>query len=149
MPIFSSPTALLFNTANAKLHKMTTDGVDSVLASLPSAGGTPLLGHDGVAYVGQSDGVSAIAATGTIAWNFSIPAAVAASPTLDCNGTLFVAAADTVYALVTDMMGDSNNAGLADTPWPKFQRDSRNTGNADIPIRYGVRTAPGPGGCVQ
>jgi hypothetical protein len=46
-------------------------------------------------------------------------------------------------------MSDPSNAGLADTPWPKFQRDSRNTGNADITTKYGVRTAPGPGGCTQ
>ena len=43
----------------------------------------------------------------------------------------------------------ARNAGLADTPWPKFQRDSRNTGNADITTKFGVRTAPGPGGCIQ
>jgi hypothetical protein len=68
---------------------------------------------------------------------------------MDCSGVLYAAAGDTVYAIVTDMASDPNTAGLADTPWPKFQRDSRNTGNADITTKFGVRTAPGPGGCIQ
>ena len=87
-------------------------------------------------------------ATGTVTWSFITPATVMVL-TLDCTGALYAAGGDTVFALVTDMMSVPNNAGLADTPWPKFQRDSRNTGNADITTKFGVRTAPGPGGCIQ
>ncbi|MFL5293690.1 MAG: hypothetical protein ACJ79U_19405, partial [Myxococcales bacterium] len=91
----------------------------------------------------------AVKPDGTLAWEMAIPGNVIAAPTLDCKGTLYVAAGNVVYAIITDMAGDPNNAGLADTPWPKFQRDSRNTGNADITTKFGVRTAPGPGGCTQ
>jgi hypothetical protein len=66
---------------------------------------------------------------------------------MNCNGTLYAAAGNTVYAIITDMMSAADNGGLADTPWPKFQRDSRNTGNADITTRFGVRNADGS--CTQ
>lgn len=59
---------------------------------------------------------------------------------MDCNGHLFVASQDTVYAFITDAQG------LANTPWPKYQRDSRNSGNADATRQWGVRTATG---CTQ
>jgi hypothetical protein len=62
---------------------------------------------------------------------------------MDCNGVLYAAAGSTVYALITDAQG------LANSPWPKYQRDSRNSGNADATTQWGVRTAPGAAGCVQ
>jgi len=81
-------------------------------------------------------------------WSFPIAASATAAPTMDCNGMLYVAAADTVYAVITDMVGAANTGGLrAGPPWPKFQRDTRNTGNADFPTLWGVRT--GGGSCTQ
>jgi hypothetical protein len=149
MPIFNSASAISFVTGDNKLHSMTTGGADSVIAPVTAPGGTPLLGHDGISYVGRNGAITAILPSGNVGWEVALPAKATVAPTMDCAGALYVAASDSVYAVITDMMSDPNNAGLADTPWPKFQRDSRNTGNADIPIRYGVRTSPGPGGCIQ
>jgi hypothetical protein len=59
---------------------------------------------------------------------------------MDCDGRLYVASNETVYALVTD------DRGLADAPWPTYRRDSRATGNFGAP-KYGVRV-PGPDGGV-
>jgi len=58
---------------------------------------------------------------------------------MDCEGRLFAASGATVYAFLTD------DAGLADTPWPSLRRDARNTGNAGAP-KYGIRT---DAGCTQ
>jgi hypothetical protein len=148
MPIFTSSTALAFVTVDDKLHSMSSSGVDSIVGQVVGPTSTPLLGHDGLFYVGHSNALSALDSTGSVAWKVATPGDVNAM-TMDCNGTLLAAAGNTIYALITDMMSDPNTAGLADTPWPKFQRDSRNTGNADLPTRWGVRTAPGPGGCIQ
>ncbi|MDY7227664.1 hypothetical protein [Hyalangium rubrum] len=62
------------------------------------------------------------------------------SPTLDCHrgptgqvtaglGTLYIAAATKLYAFVVDSPGLDSAA-----PWPKYQRDPRNTGNAATTI---------------
>jgi hypothetical protein len=149
MPILNSPSAMSFVASDNKLHSMSTTGTDGLIGSVISPGGTPLLGHDGITYLGRSNAVSAIKPAGTVAWELSVAGNVTVAPTLDCRGTLYAAAGNVVYAIITDMAGDPNNAGVADTPWPKFQRDSRNTGNADITTKFGVRTAPGAGGCIQ
>jgi len=149
IPILSSPSVMSFVASDNKLHSMSTTGVDGVIGPVITPGGTPLLGHDGIIYLGRSNAVTAIKPDGTVAWELAVAGNVTVPPTLDCKGTLYAAAGNVVYAVLTDMAGDPNNAGLADTPWPKFQRDSRNTGNADIATKFGVRTAPGPGGCIQ
>ena len=48
---------------------------------------------------------------------------------------------------VCDPATATDAAGLANTPWPKHQRDTRNSGNADAATKWGVRTAPAT--CVQ
>jgi len=149
MPIFSSNSGMSFVTQDNKLHSISTTGADSVIAPVTSPGGTPLAGHDGITYLGRSNALRAVKPDGTLGWEMAIPGNVIAAPTLDCKGTLYVAAGNVVYAIITDMASDPNTAGLANTPWPKFQRDSRNTGNADITTKFGVRTASGPGGCIQ
>src|SRR5207237_722260 len=76
MPIFDSAATILFSTTDKKLHRMTTGGADSVFSTLPTSGGTPLLGHDAITYVGRSGGISAVDATGTVTWSFITPATV-------------------------------------------------------------------------
>ncbi|PTL82899.1 hypothetical protein DAT35_12760 [Vitiosangium sp. GDMCC 1.1324] len=63
------------------------------------------------------------------------------SPALDCArdaagaaraenlGALYVAEGGKLYAFVVDSPGLDSSA-----PWPKYQHDSRNTGNPDTPI---------------
>ena len=77
-------------------------------------------------------------------WTFPGGAAFVAAPAMDCNGTLYAAAGDKLYAIVTDAQGLRNNS-----PWPKYQRDSRNSGNADATTQWGTRTAAGAAGCIQ
>jgi hypothetical protein len=145
---------LLVNTADSKLHGLDLTGTpplpDRVVKTLLTAGRTPLLANDGRLYVVRNGAAQAIADTAGFAdvWNFVIAANATAAPTMDCSGMLYVAAGDTVYALITDMVGAANTGGLRpNVPWPKFQRDSRNTGNADFSTLWGVRTAGGS--CTQ
>ncbi|MFN3407388.1 MAG: PQQ-binding-like beta-propeller repeat protein [Limisphaerales bacterium] len=97
-----------------------------------SAGGqeiraTPLLTADGVVlmpfYQGQMQGCPPDRAW---SWAAGIPYDAAASPTL-ANGHLYVLAGRMLRAYEWP-------AGLANTPWPKFRGNARNTGNlADRP----------------
>ena len=92
--------------------------------------------HEPVAYVHESPSAAHVPPGGS--------AAFVAAPAMDCNGTLYAAAGDKLYAIVTDAQGLRNSS-----PWPKYQRDSRNSGNADATTLWGVRTAPGSAGCRQ
>ena len=65
---------------------------------------------------------------------------------MDCSGRLFGAAngvtgtRSLVYAIITD------DRGLADTVWPSYRLDARNTGNVGSP-KYGI--LPAGGSCAQ
>jgi len=142
-PVLNSVGNLLLDTADAVLHGVnTTSGVTTPIATLSAAGYTPLLGADGKLYVTTNGAIQALTSGGATLWSLSVAGAVIAAPTLDCNGALYAAAGDTVYVLITDMMVDPTTAGLSNTNWPKFQRDSRNSGNADALTKWGMRTAP-------
>jgi hypothetical protein len=109
--------------------------------------GAPVLGKDGTLYSAGTEGTS-----GTLgAWNrdnrsniWTLPGGVglnALSPALDCArdgagvaraenlGVLYVPAGGRLYAFVVDSRGLDTSA-----PWPKYQRDPRNTGNPATPI---------------
>ncbi|MBZ4417275.1 PQQ-binding-like beta-propeller repeat protein [Myxococcus sp. RHSTA-1-4] len=133
------------------------------LRSVPGAGvipNAPVLGAAGVLYTAsgpQSRGAEVSAweaSTLKLLWRLSDSVAPVAgwqssstvfsspSPALDCArarsgsardeelGTLYVPGADGVlYAIIVDSRGLDTNA-----PWPRFQHDARNTGNAATPL---------------
>jgi hypothetical protein len=101
-----------------------------------------LLGSDGRLYVGQDNGdLHALNLDATVAWKDTLGSAAITAPiTMDCAGHLYVPIGGAVQAYITDAKG------LLDTPWPKYQRDSRNTGNGDFATKWGVRTG---GSCTQ
>ena len=74
---------------------------------------------------------TAATATGAQAWSYTGTGAVS-SPKIGCNGVAYAGtSAGRVFALVTD------STGPAETPWPTFQHDNRNTGNTATPIYSG------------
>lgn len=122
--------------------------------SVPNAGsfpGGPVLGAGGALYAasatGPAAGIGEVSAWSsnnlTLRWKLSDSVGRAqATPSLDCarqadgtpaaqaKGVLYVPALDgRLYALVVDSPGLDKNA-----PWPKYQRDARNTGNSGAPI---------------
>ena len=87
----------------------------------------PVVGNDGTIYVGSCDNkVHAITADGTLKWSYTTGNSINSSPALGTNGILYVGSDDHyLYAIDT-----GTGAGLADSPWPKFQHDLQNTGRA-------------------
>jgi hypothetical protein len=106
---------------------------------------TPVLGAGGLLYTAtsNSDVVSVReAATLQSRWMATLEGvSSSASPTLDCAraatgapaggnlGVLYVPAGSKLYALIVDSPGLDGTA-----PWPKYQRDARNSGNPATPI---------------
>ena len=86
---------------------------------------SPALGADGTIYVGCHDhNHYAIAPDGKLQWTFRTGGDVNSSPTIGPNGTLYFGSNDGhLYAL---NIADS----LAQSPWPKYRNDARNTGRA-------------------
>jgi hypothetical protein len=135
---------LILNTSDKAMHSVSTTGTDTPFATLGAAGATPLLGSDGLIYTAVGTAMGAIASGASApTWTLTPAGATAfnVAPTMSCDGTLYAAAGSTVYAFVTDARG------LANTPWPKYQRDTRNSGNADATTQWGVRINPST--CTQ
>jgi outer membrane protein assembly factor BamB len=89
---------------------------------------TPLIGADGVIYVvSDDDYLYALLPDGTLKWKIPILLSyeyIDSSPALSPDGILYVGSEDgNLYAIYT------SSFGLAESPWPKFRRNMRNTGN--------------------
>ncbi len=99
---------------------------------------SPAIGADGVLYVGCYDRkIYALdGGTGAKQWEFTTGSAVkSSSPTVGVDGTVYIGSnGGTVYALASSSVG-----GLAETPWPKFRGNARNTGLVQTPA---VNTQP-------
>ncbi len=118
-------------------------GVNSTLFNLGGAGGAPLIAWDGVAphehfYFPRIPAfLFAYDATGKLSWEAAPNGTTYRAATMDCSGRLFAATnglaagQSLVYALITD------DRGLADTAWPSYRLDARNTGNVGAP-KYGI-----------
>ena len=104
---------------------------------------SPAIGADGTIYVGVSDEyfprtihtgryenrLIAINPDGSLKWEFYTEGEMYSSPAIGEDGTIYFGSYDgNLYAIQDDC------GGLADSPWPKFHRDNRNTGNSEISI---------------
>jgi hypothetical protein len=141
-------SGLILTTADTKLHSLavasgTNTDLKTLTTEVPYG---PLLASDGRIYIGTSVGsVKAIndSVGYTISWTANIATVpITAALTMACDGTLYAASGNTVYALITDAQGLRNSS-----PWPKYQRDTRNSGNTDAATMWGVRT--GATACTQ
>jgi hypothetical protein len=143
---------LLISTTEPKLYGLDPGtGASTALATPAQPSPTALLGDDTRIYLGPNGGatIGAIVAVNDsggrpVSWSYPLSKPANAALTMSCDGTIYAAAGDTVYALVTDAGGLRTSS-----PWPKYQRDTRNSGNADVATIWGVRTAPGAAGCTQ
>jgi len=87
---------------------------------------SPAIGSDGTVYVGSNDDkLYAInPAGGSQKWAFTTGGDISSSPAIGSDGTIYIGSCDwRLYAIDT-----GTGAGLADTPWPKFRHNLRNTG---------------------
>jgi hypothetical protein len=105
----------------------------------------PVIGENDRLYTLNTEGKlrSWVASTLSPLWELPLGVGgVDVSPTLDCHrdaagnavqnsplGALYVVAETKLYSFIVDSPGLALNA-----PWPKFQRDARNTGNPATPL---------------
>ena len=85
----------------------------------------PLLGDDGTVYVagGTNSNITALSPEGNVKWVFNPNTVTSNSPAMGADGTLYSLQEDgSLVALV------SGSGGLMKSGWPKYRRDSRNSG---------------------
>ena len=86
----------------------------------------PAIGSDGTIYVGSEDYyLYAINPDGLLKWKYKTDGEIYSCPAIGSDGTIYVGSYGYLYAI----QGESE--GLAVTPWPKFIKNNRNTGNYD------------------
>ena len=115
-------------------------------AALGGISHAALVGSGGHVYFLRDSAVTyAYTSAGQLSWGADPNGATFRAATMDCKGRLFAASNNLtgtqslVYAIQTD------DQGLANTPWPSYRRDTRNTGNTGMP-KYGIRLSTG---CTQ
>jgi hypothetical protein len=153
-PVIGSENVVFFGSNNLPgnrtgLAALTLGGSDLTDFQVGSGvfRGAPVLGKDGAIYAAGTEGTA-----GTVgAWSsdnrsniWTLASGIgptSISPALDCArdgaggaraenlGVLYVPAGGKLYAFVVDSRGLDTSA-----PWPKYQHDSRNTGNPATPI---------------
>ena len=133
-PVIAADGAVIAMSSNAVVYALAPDG--SLLwffnldrppftrISQPS----PLLGSDGTIYVISALKLYALSPAGKEMWEQVLPADTEVSPTIGPDGTIYAATSDCVlYAIRTE------SQGLMNSPWPKYQRDVRNSGRGFQP----------------
>ncbi|HEY6910095.1 MAG TPA: hypothetical protein VI356_12040 [Myxococcales bacterium] len=132
---------------NTNTYDLTNGAPTRFVTAIGGTGMVPLQGANGRTYFPSNGSQALLAYAGNLlfgnqlSWQLKTAANMFRAATIDCQGRLFAAAGNTVYALVSD------DPGLAETPWPSLRRDSRNTGNAGA-AKYGMRITA-TGGCIQ
>jgi outer membrane protein assembly factor BamB len=91
---------------------------------------TPSIGSDGTIYfgsgVGRGFGLCALNPDGTVKWKYYIGQySIESPPAIGSDGTIYFGCSDGYFYAI------QGSGQLADTPWPKFRHDSKNTGRFD------------------
>ena len=82
----------------------------------------PALAADGTLLVGTHEkGLYALSPDGTLRWNYVTDDEILAGPSIAMDGTIYIGSEHGLWAL-------RGTAPLANSPWPKFHHDLRNTG---------------------
>lgn len=111
-----------------------TGGVESTTALSEDryfASTTPSIGDDGVVYlVSNSTHLIAVdPAAAALVFDFESPSGYLFEPVAGAEGTVYIIGNDRLYAI------NAPSAGLAESAWPKMQRNLENTGAADaVPV---------------
>jgi hypothetical protein len=147
LPAAATTPGLLFNENNKSTYVLgltTSSPPETAVATLAKAASTttaPVLGSDNRVYTDNGGVIVALDQQSplpfTTNWSYTVGAAATFNGplTMDCQGVLYAASGGTVYAFVTDAKG------LGNSPWPKYQRDSRNSGNADATTLWGANVS--------
>nr|AYM53412.1 cell surface protein [Melittangium lichenicola] len=132
------------NNSKLLLLNSADGGIENINTPSDVIKGAPVWGTGGHVYTASSTTgvIEARRPLETVEWQFDTESSIEASMNLDCSrssdggvrsgvpGVLYATSQDgKIFALIVDSPGLDPSA-----PWPKYQHDSRNTGNPETPI---------------
>jgi len=124
-PAIAPDGTVYIGSHDSYLYALNPDG--SVKWSYQTGGyitySSPAISSDGTVYVGSQDNsLYALNPDGTLKWRYETDGDVRSAPSIGPDGTVYFTSNDGyLYAL-------KGSGTLADSPWPKFHHDTRNSG---------------------
>ncbi len=139
--VYSSPSigsdgTIYFGSEDGKIYALYPNGT---LKWSYSAGqiywSSPTIDENGVIYIGSRDGMLyAIYPNGTLKWRAIIGKPIHTTPVIASDGTVYIGGGNGVlYAI-----GDTRPAELANSSWPTFMHDLKNTGRTSYSVPHEV-----------
>jgi outer membrane protein assembly factor BamB len=112
-------------SADYKLYALNSDGTLRWTYTTGKAiNASPAIRYDGVVYITSLDGyLYAVNADGSLEWSFATGAGIDASPAIGEDGTVYIGSKDKKFYAI------EAPGCLADSPWPKFQYNMRQSGS--------------------
>ncbi|HDY87582.1 MAG TPA: hypothetical protein ENH82_05625, partial [bacterium] len=131
-PALGKDGTVYFESCDSYFYALSVDGTLKWKYDVQNTelGCHPVIGKDGTIYVGSDDGhFYALNPDGILKWKYETKGSLLTTgATIDDNGIIYFVSADgNFYAVDT-----GTNTGIADTPWPKFHRDARNSGKMEL-----------------
>jgi len=134
-PTIGGDGTIYVGSTNGRIYALSSaDGTEKwQFAGARSEALFPAIGADGTLFVGIAGStLYALNSTdGTKKWELPMESGPCFSPAIGSDGTIYVTNNNRLYAI------GSSCGGLADSAWPKFSRDNRNSGCvpgvADVP----------------
>lgn len=120
-PVLGADGTIYFGDEQNTFHALHPDGTAKwVFQSGGSISSTAAVAEDGTVYFGSTDSMLyALNPAGEKAWEFETGGAIYSSPAIGSGGTVYFGSYDgNLYFL-------RGSSPLAETPWPKFRRDTR------------------------
>jgi outer membrane protein assembly factor BamB len=101
-------------------------------AALDDVYSTPTVGADGLIYFGaESERFYALTPEGTLKWKTRLGGIHWSSPAIQENGTVYIGANDESWGQDGQLWAlRTSSQGYADSPWPRYRHDNKNTGRA-------------------
>ncbi len=126
-PAIASDGMIYVGSQDTKLYAINPDGTQKwAFTTGDFVNSSPAIASDETIYVGSLDTkLYAINSDGMQKWAFTTGNWVYSSLAIATDGTIYAGSWDKKLYAIYD-----NNAGLAQSPWPKFHQNNQNTGSA-------------------
>jgi outer membrane protein assembly factor BamB len=128
-PAIGADGTIYIGSADNKLYAISSTGtLKWTFSTYGPIHATAAIRNDGVIYIPSTDGnLYAVGSNGSKKWSFAMGYVIDASPSIGEDGTIYIGSKDCkIYAI-------DGPGCLANTPWPKFQKNTRQSGSMSEP----------------
>ncbi|MCX7995531.1 MAG: PQQ-binding-like beta-propeller repeat protein [candidate division WOR-3 bacterium] len=121
-PVIGIDGTIYFGDDHGYIYAFNPDGVIKWRYQSESNSSSPAVDAQGIIYCGSGSYLYALNSDGTLRWRYQTGGAIQSSPAIAADGTIYFGSDDGYLYAICGL------APLANTPWPKFHHDLKNTG---------------------